>query len=168
MPEKSPKGHLRGNPLDIPIKEEANHRSVFGTGVSNGRCVCPAHPLLRLWKLVTAFASECLVWVWDLPPHNFAHLRERKRQTNLAMYGGEGRQAKSDKKDLGGRKNYRKTSPSDDPHEPAPKTGSPKPTRFRWRFGYFFAKEKVPRRRPTPAIAQMVLPCRIAARRNLG
>ena len=47
MPEKSPKGHLRGNPLDIPIKEEANHRSVFGTGVSNGRIVCPARPLLR-------------------------------------------------------------------------------------------------------------------------
>ena len=47
-------------------------------------------------------------------------------------------------------------------------TGSPKPTRFRRRFAYFLAEEKVGRRRPTPAIVQIVLPCRTAARHNLS
>ena len=61
------------------------------------------------------------------------------------MFGGEGRQAKLEGKDLGGRNNRRKFSPSVAPHEPTPKTGSPKPTRFRQRFGYFAAEGKVTR-----------------------
>ena len=48
--------------------------------------------------------SACFLW-YSLPPHNFARQRERKRQTSFAIYVGEGRQAKLDAKDLGGRNN---------------------------------------------------------------
>ena len=51
------------------------------------------------------FLWSALFGWWNSPSHNFTHLRERKRQTSFAIYGGEGRQAKSDKKDLGGRNN---------------------------------------------------------------
>ena len=51
-------GYLRGYPLDIPIKRKVNHRSVFGTRVSNGRIICLARPLLR-------WASESPSFLWS-------------------------------------------------------------------------------------------------------
>ena len=34
--------------MGIPVLREVSPSSVFGTRVSNGRIICPAHPLLRL------------------------------------------------------------------------------------------------------------------------
>jgi len=105
LPEKSPKGHLRGFPLDIPFLKIRRAFFCFrheGIEWANQR---PRSPAPAVEKSVASFSSECLALGWNSPPHTFDNLREPKWQTDLAMYGGEGRQAKLDAKDLGGRNN---------------------------------------------------------------
>ena len=74
-PEKTRKGRLRGFPLrDSPVGRNKISNTTIGTCLTNGRCVCPAHPLLRLQNWLLPLLRSALYGWWNSPPHNFTHL----------------------------------------------------------------------------------------------